>query len=115
MRQMKRHLALLALVLGAVVIIGSCKSMSRADLTAEMDSWVGQTKQALVEKWGKPAETRSDLHGGEIVKYYRLAGGYATINPNEKINGRNKYRNVIVQTLYINKDGIIYRAFWRQS
>lgn len=112
---MKRHIALMALLLGSLLIVASCETMSRADLTAEMDAWVGQTKQALVEKWGRPAETVSDLHGGEIVRYYRLAGGYATINPNEKINGRDRHRNVIVQTLYINRDGIIYRAFWRQT
>ncbi len=88
--------------------------MSRADLTAEMDAWVGQTKQALVEKWGKPAEVTSDMNGGEIVKYYRLAGGYATIDPKDHSYGTPQQRHAIVQTLYINQDGIIYRAFWRQ-
>ncbi len=100
--------------IGIFLAVASCKSMSRADLDAEMQAWVGQTKQALVEKWGKPAEVTSDLHGGEIVNYYRLAGGYATIDPHDHTAGTPGQRNAIMQTLYIDPNGVIYRASWRQ-
>jgi hypothetical protein len=83
-----RHIFYILLAL----ILASCSSEKKM-----MDSWLGDTKQDLILKWGPPERTASDGGGGEVLVY-----------SNQVYNPYT--RNTIYQCrmFYVDSDGKIY-------
>jgi len=54
----------LILIFLGVLVINGCTSQKKI-----MNSWIGSTKQSLIQSWGPPARTASDGGSGEILIY----------------------------------------------
>lgn len=65
-----------------------------------MDSWIDNSKQDLVLKWGPPARVASDANGGEIYIYESTSMVYNVVRYNHRM-------------FYINSDNKIYS--WRTA
>ena len=77
-----------------IALLSSCIATK-----AELDSWVGDTKQHLYLKSGYPGQVTEDGVGGQICTYCQT----------QEWNGGTYYR---CASFYIGKDGIIYA--WRK-
>lgn len=67
-----------------------------------MDSWIGNTKQSLIQSWGPPARTTSDGADGEVLVYAQ-----------SRYNTYNHYTIYDYKMFYAHSDGKIYH--WRTS
>jgi hypothetical protein len=65
-----------------------------------MDSWVGDTKQNLILKWGPPERTATDGGTGEILVYSK-----------QKYNAITEATMYFIYMFYANSDDKIYH--WR--
>lgn len=95
---MKKFHLLTAVLL---VVLFSCTSPKKV-----MNSWVGDSRQNLIFKWGPPVQTASDGRGGEILTYaqrvYSEVGG--------TIVDYWDYR-----LFYVNSKDIVYHWMMRRS
>lgn len=78
------------LALALTWVLTSCASQKKV-----MNSWLGNTKQHLIMKWGPPARTSSDGGEGEILIYSTPFAYY----------GNNYYR---YHMFYVNNENKIY-------
>ena len=82
-----------------ILIIVSLSLISCISTKKLMNSWVGDSKQNLVLKWGPPTRIASDANNGEIYIYERQYMAYG---------GVVRYDH---KMFYIHSDDKIY--FWR--
>jgi hypothetical protein len=85
-------------------------AQSRKKIKKVMDSWLGDTKQALYLSWGPPAVVTSDGSKGEILIYSQRVYNDNTYNfGGNPVRFKQDY--YINRMMYVNAEGIVYS--WR--
>lgn len=100
-----------------LIFFSSCATQNYLKTeTSTLDSWIGNSKTQLVQKWGPPQSTASDETGGQIYIYDLVVGvtqSPGVIRPAfNNIYYSKPQSNNVVRTMmfFINKEGIIYHA-----
>jgi hypothetical protein len=89
------------LVITFLVLCSSCTSTKEI-----MNSWLGATKQQLIQKWGPPNRVTSDGGNGEILIYAKQ--GYYP-----GINGQGAFAYWDYSYMYADVNGKIY--YWKTN
>jgi hypothetical protein len=87
------------LIIVAVIFLSSCMSTRKL-----MDSWVGDSKQNLILKWGPPERLASDGGSGEIMIYSR-----------QVYNSYTRQTIYQCKMFYVDLDGEIYHWLAQSS
>ena len=83
-----------------IFLLFGCNTTKKT--AALMDSWIGNTKQALIKSWGPPERTSSDGADGEVLVY-----AYSSYN------SYNHYTMYDYRMFYAHADGKIYH--WKTN
>lgn len=88
-----------------MAILLSCTSQKKSTQTI-LNSWIGDTKQNLILKWGPPTQSTSDGGNGEILIYAHRVYYVLTTGPIDYW----EYR-----MMYVNAEGKIYHWLYRKN
>lgn len=105
-----------AVITAAFLMISiACYPMGNKKIRKIMDSWLGNTKHELIQKWGPPTSTSSDGAKGEVLTYSNriyTPGYYISMgSPNSSwMPGEDYYIN---RMMYVDSNGVIYS--WRYN
>jgi hypothetical protein len=96
MKKIKSFLFLFSLSL--ILMSSNCNKK----LQEKMNSWMGSTKNEVIQSWGLPNNTASDGDGGEVLVF----------SESSYYQGTTYYRHVL---MYFNQEGRAYHWLIKRS
>ena len=110
-----KKIIIVVITLFIIFSLTSCATIYAKRIDDMMKSWIGDTKQHLLQKWGPPTDIFDNGEDGEIWTYsfYRQTTGYATKTNRGNIFWRAPQQYEAVRQFYIDKDGLIFAYRWQ--